>query len=303
MENDKEDSYRLAKLLRLGELPEVYLPSRYSDDLRSLARYRKSLGEEITMLKNRVLAILSSAGIRINATDIFGKRGMVAIFRSANKLSTSQRFVLNDLMDRITYLMRKESTVEDEISRSAMDDRNVDLLMTIPGIGIYSAAAIMSEIDDISRFKTKEKLASYAGLVPRQNQSGTVDIRGHITKRGPSMLRFISVNATHPVIKYSKRMKKKYLSPVRRLGKNPAMVTIARILIETIHVMLSRGMEFIDQISPHKERKRIAMSVRARRPFHSISIEDQIKNLMDVRKERQRRARNMEKINNREMIT
>ncbi len=98
MENDKEDSYRLAKLLRLEELPEVHLPSRYSDDLRSV-RYRKSPGEEITMLKNRVHAILASAGIRINATDIFGKRGMVAIMRSANKLSTSQRFVLNDLMD------------------------------------------------------------------------------------------------------------------------------------------------------------------------------------------------------------
>ncbi len=301
MENDREDSYRLAKLLRLGELPEVYLPSRYSDDLRSV-RYRKSPGEEITMLKNRVLAILSSAGIRINATDIFGKRGMVAIFRSANNLSTSQRVVLNDLMDRITYLMRKESTVEDEISRSAMNDRNVDLLMTIPGIGIYSAAAITSEIDDISRFKTKEKLASYAGLVPKQNQSGTVDIRGHITKRGPSMLRFILVNATHTVIKYSKRMKKKYLSLVRRLGKNRAIVAIARILIETIHVMLSRGMEYIDQMDSLTERKRIAMSVRARRPFQSISIEDQIKNLMDVRKERQRRARNMEKINNPEMI-
>ena len=60
--------------------------------------------------------------------------------------------------------------------------------MTIPGIGIYSSAAIMAEIDDISRFGLKEKLASYAGLVPRQDQSGLSDIRGHITKYGPSML-------------------------------------------------------------------------------------------------------------------
>ena len=68
--NDREDSYKLAKLLRLGELPEVHLPSRYSDDLRSLVRYRRSLGETITMIKNRVHAILASAGIRIDATDI-----------------------------------------------------------------------------------------------------------------------------------------------------------------------------------------------------------------------------------------
>ena len=74
--NDREDSYKLAKLLRLGGLPEVRLPSRYSDDLRSLVRYRRSLGKIITMLKNRVHAILASAGISIDATDILGKKGM-----------------------------------------------------------------------------------------------------------------------------------------------------------------------------------------------------------------------------------
>ena len=130
--NDREDSYKLAKLLRLGELPEVHLPSRYSDDLRSLVRYRRSLGENITMIKNRVHAILASAGISINATDIFGKKGMKCILRSVDNLSTAQRFVLGDLLDQITYLMRKESMVEDEISRSVMNDRNVNLLMTIP---------------------------------------------------------------------------------------------------------------------------------------------------------------------------
>ncbi|MFG1449692.1 MAG: transposase [Thermoplasmataceae archaeon] len=66
--NDKEDSYKLAKLLRLGEMPEVHLPSRYSDDLRSLIRYRRSLGEITTVRKNRVHAILTSAGITSHET-------------------------------------------------------------------------------------------------------------------------------------------------------------------------------------------------------------------------------------------
>jgi transposase len=69
------DQYKLAKLLRFGALLEVHLPSRYSDDLRSLIRYRRSLGEGITMLKNKVHAILTSEGISIDATDIFGKKG------------------------------------------------------------------------------------------------------------------------------------------------------------------------------------------------------------------------------------
>ncbi|MEM3553945.1 MAG: transposase [Candidatus Bathyarchaeia archaeon] len=69
--NDREDSYKLAKLLRLNELPEVHLPSRESDSLRSLVRYRKSIGEDITTLKNRVHSILTKYGISVDRTDIF----------------------------------------------------------------------------------------------------------------------------------------------------------------------------------------------------------------------------------------
>ena len=74
--NDKEDSYKLARALHLGELSEVYLPSAEIDDLRSMTRYRKSTGEEITMLKNRIHATLTRHGISIPAADIFGKRGL-----------------------------------------------------------------------------------------------------------------------------------------------------------------------------------------------------------------------------------
>jgi hypothetical protein len=58
------------------------------------------------------------------------------------------------------------------------------------------------------------------------------------------MLRFVLVNAAHMVIKYSKRMKIKYLKTVRGLGKSRAIVAIARILAETTWTMLSRRIAF-----------------------------------------------------------
>ncbi|WP_405041367.1 transposase [Metallosphaera sp.] len=66
----------------------------------------------------------------------------------------------------------------------------------------------MSQIDDISRFKSKERLASYAGLVPRLEQSGNRDMGSHISKRDSSILRFILVNAAHTVIMHSGKMRK-----------------------------------------------------------------------------------------------
>ncbi len=204
-------------------IAKEYLPSKEAEALRTLVRYRKSLGEDMTRLKKQIHAIFSKYGIHINASDIFGKKGLKEIEKVSSILSHEDRFVLNDLLLRINDLLAMESKVEEEISRLAENNDKVRLLMTIPGINVYSASAILAKIDDISRFPTKEHLASYAGLVPRQDQSGYRDIRGQISKHGPSMLRFIMVNAAHTVIKFSNRMRNKYLSLVRRIGKNRAI--------------------------------------------------------------------------------
>ncbi|MCL4328951.1 MAG: IS110 family transposase [Candidatus Thermoplasmatota archaeon] len=275
--NDREDSYKLAKLLRLGELPEVHLPSRFSDDLRSIVRYRKSLGEEIAMLKNRVHAILARNGILINASDTFGRRGLREIESRSFRVTATERILMSDMLSRISDLMEKGNSIEDQIAGMVNDNDGARLLMTIPGINVYSAACIISEIDDIGRFGSKEKLASYAGLVPRQAQSGSVDRRGHITKHGPSMLRFILVNAAHSVIRYSRRMRSKYLSLVRRVGKYRAVVAIARHLLEVIYTMLTGRVEFMDSIDSLTEKKKAAMSARSRNPHRIRELEESIR--------------------------
>ena len=96
--NDREDSYKLAKLLRLGELPEVHLPSEYSDEVKSLVRYRKSLGEEATAIKNKIHAILSLHGITVDATDIFGKKGMREIEESLPKMNENEKIIMDDIL-------------------------------------------------------------------------------------------------------------------------------------------------------------------------------------------------------------
>jgi transposase len=155
--NDKEDSYKLAKLLRLGELPEVHLPSEYSDDPKSLVRYIKSLGEEVTMIKNRIHALFSLHGIRVDATDIFGRKGMREIEESSVNLKVNGKIVMCDMMKRLSELFKREGKIENRIGQAVKDDDEVKLLMTIPGINVYSAAAIISKINDISSFKSKEK--------------------------------------------------------------------------------------------------------------------------------------------------
>ena len=70
---------------------------------------------------------------------------------------------------------------------------------------------------------------------------------GHITKHGPSLLRFFLVETAHSLIKYTKKFKSKYLSIVRRLGKKRSIIAIARILAETIYAMLKNNVRYIER--------------------------------------------------------
>ena len=281
--NDREDSHQLAKLLRLGELPEVHLPSRESDDLRSLVRDRRSIGEEITRIKNKIHAMLSLHGISLKQADIFGKSGLAEINRQSTKLSSAERVVMNHMLSSVIQIKKNAMEIEDEMARMGHEKKDVRLLMTIPGINAYSAVAIISEIDDFTRFRSKEKFASYTGLTPRQDQSGSRDIIGDVSQHDPSMLRFVLVTAAHSVIKYSKRMREKYLHMARRIGAKRAIVTIAQILAETVFTMLSRNVEFMDSIDSLTERKINAMSARARKPSQDPDISETVKLLREQR--------------------
>lgn len=98
-------------------------------------------------------------GIAIDETDIFGKRGTRKIEEAISRMTAAESIVMSDMLDRIIELNRRKQMIEDEIARISKNNEEVKLLMTIPGINVYSAAAIMSEIDDIHRFSSKEKLA------------------------------------------------------------------------------------------------------------------------------------------------
>ena len=69
-----EDSNKPPKLLMLGELSEVHIPSKETHVLKTLVMYRKALRNESTAVKNMVHAILAMHGVVIHETDIFGKR-------------------------------------------------------------------------------------------------------------------------------------------------------------------------------------------------------------------------------------
>jgi transposase len=117
-----------------------------------------------------------------------------------------------------------------ELQTMAPTDNDVKLLMTIPGVGYYSALLVKSEVGDISRFSDGEKLCSYAGLVPSTSSSGTRTRHGSITKEGSRWLRWIMVECVHTHLKYDTSITRSYHAIAERTGKQIAKVAAARQL-------------------------------------------------------------------------
>ena len=91
------------------------------------------------------------------------------------------------------------------------------------------------------------------------------------------MLRFVLVTASHTTIKKSKKLRAKYLSIVRRVGRNRAIVAIARILTELIYTMLKNNTEFIDEIDSLTERKMKSMAEKVKNAKASNNIVHSVK--------------------------
>jgi transposase len=116
----------------------------------------------------------------------------------------------------------------------------VKLLETAPGLGPRTAEAIAAYLHEPQRFGAAKQVSAYSGLVPRQHQSGEMDRRGRITKRGPALLRKLLVECAWCMIRYNAWARNFYL---RLTGggqrrKKQAIVALARKILVRSWAML-----------------------------------------------------------------
>jgi transposase len=242
VKTDIIDARTLAHLLRADLIPAAYVPPPAVRELRELLRYRLDLVKQRTALKNRVHALLAKEGLASPFSDLFGRQGRQWL--ASLPLGPAKRQRLDGFLRVLDCLTMEIQEAELTIRQKAAADPAAQLLVSIPGIGALSALTILAEIGDIRRFPDAVHLVSYAGLAPRVRSSGGKTRLGHITKQGPSALRWVLIEATHIAVRKPGRLQDTH----RRLrrGKNAAVATTAcaRQLLIAIYHMLRRGDAF-----------------------------------------------------------
>lgn len=236
IKTDATDSEALAHLLRANLLPTSYVPPRELRELRELVRLRTYLVQERTRFKNKIRAELAKRGIRFTKSP-FAKRRTPLL----RELGIG---AVDNCLCMIRALDEQIGGVSNELKRKAAESEDAKLLMTIPGVGHFSALTILAEIGDISRFRGEGKLCSYAGLVPSVHQSGAMKRYGRITKQGSGMLRWVIQECLWSHLRSDSHISRFFYRLAWRKSKKVAAVAAARKLLVTIYWMMKNREEF-----------------------------------------------------------
>jgi transposase len=241
---DKIDARGLALALADGYLERagVWVADPPTHELRALTRTRLQLVECNVRLRNSIRQLVEQEGEVCPYRDLTGRGATEWLDEFAEGQPEPIRLALEAQRATLAVMVAQIKELSREIAQLVKARAEVELLETIPGIGTETAAAIVAEIGDISRFETATALRGYSGLVPKVDQSAGKLRTGPLTKRGNRRLRRIMILAAQHFVQVKATrdlsLRKWHARQVFRHGPNPAKVAVARRLLNIIFALL-----------------------------------------------------------------
>ena len=142
------------------------------------------------------------------------------------ELPAASRETVTDCLAVIDGLAPVIDRTDAGLRQHAMADPRVEVLTTLPGVGQFTALVMLAEIGDVTRFGSARKLASWAGLTPAVRGSDRTIRHGHVSKQGPSWLRWV-MNQAAQTAKRSPEFAATYAAIAQRRGKKIATIAIS----------------------------------------------------------------------------
>jgi len=274
---DVKDAEWIAQLLKHGLLKPSYIPNREQRELRELVRYRRSMIEERAREANRIQKVLEGANIKLSsvATNVLGVSGRLMmkeiikgesdpvklaqlakhtlkqkhqeLIRSLTGLiGRHQKMMIETQLRHIEFLEEEIRLLDKEIaSRMSPFEEDLERIDSIPGIGRRTAEQIIAEIGpDLSRYESADHLASWAGLVPGQNESAGKRLSSRIRKGNKYLRSALVESAASCSRKKDSFLAAKSKRLAARRGTKRARVAIAHELIKLVYYLMTRKEDY-----------------------------------------------------------
>jgi transposase len=289
---DVGDAQWLATLARAGLLRGSFVPPMLLRELRLISRQRQKLVGLLSSEKNRLHKVLTDGGIRLGVvvSDLHGQsaRAMVKAIilgQSPNEvlqfasrrlkasreeifdalqgeLTDSHRFVLDELMRHIEEIEARIARFDARLLDGLKGERNtLALLQTLPGVDLIGAAMLLVEIGtDMDAFGSADRLASWVGICPGNNESAGKRKSGRVRK-GNLYVRRLLCEFAHAASRTKSVFQSKFKSLIVRRGHKRSIVALAHKILRTIFFMIQRREHYRDSATDYE-----ALSVQRNAP-------------------------------------
>ena len=253
---DRDDALKLARLARLGELPQppVHVPTPQRRQWRRLLVHRRGVVNRRTRSRNAIRSIYNQQGLQLaRGNKQWTRAGLAQLAADARPIEAC-----DDALDLWRGRLHVELTlmnavdaqlklVDSTLDALAATESRIALLQSVRGVGPRLSEAVVLHIgQDPRRFKSGEQLANFAGLVPKQLASGQTTRLGHITGRGPALLRSLLVESAWMVWRLND-WAQAFVAKVSRGGRGRrklAIVALAKKLLILLWGMLKSNRPF-----------------------------------------------------------
>lgn len=230
---DRLDCRTLAKYAAKGLLRPIAIPTKQQEADRQLIRTREQLVAKQSRVKLQIKSFLLQHGIQQPPALRSWSTNAVKEL-NALKLSRQLRFCLDMLVQELQFLQELLRKIADQLQETFTQRRHarqVNVLLTHPGVGPVIARQFTAEIFQPNRFQHKTELAKYVGLSPMIIQSGQSHREGPVTKTGRAELRSNLIEAAWIWIRKEASAYKVFLRILHNTGeKNKAITAMARRL-------------------------------------------------------------------------
>lgn len=252
MKTDQIDARKLARSLKSGLLRDIYIHSKENIDARSVVRIRRTIQKQLGGCKSRTKHLLHSNGVtipeRFNKSGSYWSRVFIKWLQEDVQLLSPTRDSLDLLLEQVSVirstLLRANRKVR-ELSRSQLYRTRYELLTSVPGIGLNTAMALLTEVGDFGRFHNEREFASFLGLIPTCHSSGEKTSHGEKTFRGNKTIGPMIVEAAWVSITRDRGLNCAYSNYRQKMKPQEAIIRIARKLANIIFAVMKTETQYV----------------------------------------------------------
>ena len=249
---DKRDSRKLARSLSKSELKSIHIPTRKTQEDRTLLRTRYALRKNLSKEKVRIKSMLNFYGIEHppvfeKSCTHWSKRYLEWLKKVPMEYESGKSSfdLLIKGVEELRELLLETNRKIRQMSDHQDYRENFELIDSIPGIGLITGMTFLTEIEDIQRFSNIDQFASYVGLVPTCHSSSEKEQNGGITFRSNGLMREMLVESAWIVAAKDPAMHLAFIELCKRMESNKAIIRIARKLLNRIYFALKNKQKYV----------------------------------------------------------